>query len=414
MARKTTPLTNTQVKQIKPTDKLCKLSDGDGLQLWVKPNGSKLWILDYTHPVSRKRSSISFGAYPSLSIADARKKRAEAKELIVNGVDPKEHRDDKEREQQLTASHTLKSVTADWFAIKQTKIAETTSISLWRNFENHVFPKIGHRPIDKLLAPEVISVLKPLAAKGSLETTSKVIGHINEVMRYAVNTGLLHHNSLAGIRSAFETPKVTHLPSLKPEELPELMTAINYASIKLTTRCLIEWQLHTMVRPSEAAQAKWCELDFENSLWVIPAERMKMKIEHIVPLSPQTLAILEIIKPLSYHREFIFPSDRHPTKPSNSQTANKALERMGFKGRLVAHGMRSIASTTLNEQGFDGDIIESALAHQEQNEVRRAYNRAHYLERRKSLMYWWSDHIAQASSGNMSLSADVINLRLRG
>jgi len=192
MARKTIPLTNTQVKQIKPTDKLCKLSDGDGLQLWVKPNGSKLWILDYTHPVSRKRSSISFGAYPSLSIADARKKRAEAKELIVNGVDPKEHREDKKHEQQLTASHTLKSVTADWFAIKQTKIAETTSISLWRNFENHVFPKIGHRPIDKLLAPEVISVLKPLAAKGSLETTSKVIGHINEVMRYAVNTGLRH------------------------------------------------------------------------------------------------------------------------------------------------------------------------------------------------------------------------------
>jgi len=166
MSRKTTPLTNTQVKQIKPTDKLRKLSDGDGLQLWVKPNGSKLWMLDYIHLVSRKRSSISFGAYPSLSIADARKKRSEAKELIVNGFDPKEHREDKKREQQLTASHTLKSVATDWFTIRKTKIAKTTSISLWRNFENHVFPKIGHRPIDKLLAPEVISVLKPLAAKG--------------------------------------------------------------------------------------------------------------------------------------------------------------------------------------------------------------------------------------------------------
>jgi integrase len=408
MARKTTPLTNTQVKQAKPSDKLCKLSDGDGLQLWVKPNGSKLWMLDYTHPITKKRSSMAFGPYPALSLADARKRRAEARELIVNGVDPKEHKDDKHRELQLTESYTLKSVTTDWFAIKKTQIAETTARSVWRNFKNHVFPKLGHRPIDKLLAPEVIGVLKPLAAKGTLETTSKIIGNINEVMRFAVNTGLLHHNSLAGIRIAFETPKVTHMPTLKPEELPELMKTINYASIKLTTRCLIEWQLHTMVRPREAAETKWEEIDFENSLWVIPAERMKMKVEHIVPLSPQALSILEIIKPISAHREYVFPSDRHPLKPSNPETANKALQRMGFKGRLVAHGMRAIASTTLNEQGFDGNIIESALAHQEQNEVRRAYNRAQYLERRKSLMHWWSEHIENATFGR---KASVVNIK---
>ncbi|WP_299079229.1 integrase domain-containing protein [uncultured Paraglaciecola sp.] len=412
MARKTAPLTNTQVKQAKPSEKQRKLSDGEGLQLWVKPNGSKLWMLDYTHPVTGKRSSIAFGPYPALSLAEARKKRSEAKELIVSGLDPKEHKDDLLRQSQLAASHTLKSVATDWFAIKQSKIAETTSRSLWRNFENHVFPKLGHRPIDKLLAPEVISVLKPLAAKGSLETTSKVIGHINEVMRYAVNTGLLHHNSLAGIRSAFDTPKVTHMPTLKPEELPELMKAINYASIKLVTRCLIEWQLHTMVRPREAAEAKWSEIDFENGWWVIPAERMKMKVEHTVPLTPQVLAILEIVKPVSGHREYIFPSDRQPTKPSNPETANKALQRMGFKGRLVAHGMRAIASTTLNEQGFDGDIIESALAHQEQNEVRRAYNRTQYLERRKSLMCWWSEHIENAMTGKSPKATNVKHLRI--
>lgn len=411
MARKATPLTNTQVKQTKPSDKLCKLSDGDGLQLWVKPSGSKLWMLDYTHPITKKRSSMAFGPYPALTLADARKRRAEARELIVNGVDPKEHKDDKHRERQLAESYTLKSVATDWFAIKKTQVAETTARSVWRNFENHVFPKLGHRPIDKLLAPEVISVLRPLAAKGTLETTSKIIGSINEVMRFAVNTGLLHHNSLAGIRSAFETPKVTHMPTLKPEELPELMKTINYASIKLTTRCLIEWQLHTMVRPREAAEAKWSEIDFENSLWVIPAERMKMKVEHIVPLSPQALSILEIIEPVSGHREYIFPSDRHPTKPSNPETANKALQRMGFKGRLVAHGMRAIASTTLNEQGFDGDIIESALAHQEQNEVRRAYNRAQYLERRKSLMHWWSEHIENAATGNKATVTNISQLK---
>lgn len=250
----------------------------------------------------------------------------------------------------------------------------------------------------------MISVLKPLAAKGTLETTSKIIGHINEVMRHAVNTGLLHHNSLSGIRSAFETAKVTHMPTLKPDELPELMKALNYASIKLTTRCLIEWQLHTMVRPSEAAGAKWEEIDTENNMWIIPAERMKMKIQHAVPLTNQTLAILEMMRPLSEHKPHIFPSDRKHIEQSNPQTANKALQRMGFKGRLVAHGMRSIASTILNEQGFDGDVIESALAHLEKNEVRRAYNRAEYLERRRTLMCWWSEHIENASTGNISIA----------
>lgn len=166
-----------------------------------------------------------------------------------------------------------------------------------------------------------------------------------------------------------------------------------------------------MVRPREAAEAKWSEIDFENELWVIPAERMKMKIEHIVPLTRQTLSILEIIKPVSAHREYLFPSDRHPTKPSNPETANKALQRMGFKGRLVAHGMRSIASTTLNEHGFDGDIIESALSHQEQNEVRKAYNRTQYIERRKALMYWWSEHIEQATRGDIRMLGSVRGLR---
>lgn len=407
MARTTTPLTNTQVKQSKPTDKRQKLSDGGGLQLWISTNGSKSWMLDYIHPVTKKRSSISFGIYPAVSLAEARTKRGEAKALIAKGIDPKEAREDNSRQQDLANSHTLKSVASDWFDVKKTTIAETTSKSLWRNFDKHLFPKLGHRPIDKLLAPEVIEVLKPLANRGTLETTSKIIGHLNEVMTYAVNTGRLHHNPLAGIRSAFETPKAINMPTLRPEELPELMEKLSYASIKITTRCLIEWQLHTMVRPNEAAGTKWEEIDFENGLWNVSAERMKMKKTHSVPLTPQTIEILERMKSISGHREYVFPSDRYPNKPSNSQTANMALKRMGFAGRLVAHGMRALASTTLNEQGFDGDVIEAALAHQEQNEVRRAYNRAEYIERRKVIMSWWSEHIENATTGNPMAEAKL-------
>ncbi len=396
MPRITKPLTNTEVKNAKPKDKEYVLSDGDGLILRVKPKGSKLWLFNYYHPVTKKRKNLSLGQYPTLSLADARKCRAQSKEMLTQGQDPKESRDDKLVQEALAASHTLRNVTLDWFEIKKTKIAESTATSIWRTFENHLFPTLGHRAIDKLLAPEVIAAIKPLAARGTLETTSKLIGYLNGVMTYAVNTGLTHHNPLAGIRAAFEPPKATNMLTIKPEELPEFMKAISFASIKLTTRCLIEWQLHTMVRPYEASGTLWAEIDLEERTWTIPPERMKKKRQHVIPLTDQAIAILERMKPLSAHREHVFPSDRKPSEPCNSQTANRAIKRMGFKNRLVSHGMRSIASTALNEQGFDADVIESALAHVDNNEVRRAYNRAEYFARRKIMMCWWSDFIQAA------------------
>ncbi len=404
MAKKVNPLTNTQVKQAKPKDKIYKLSDGDGLQLRIMPNGSKQWLLDYFKPFTKKRTSLSLGAYPEVSILEARKKRVASRELLAKDIDPKEYKDDQHREQLLLASHTLKSVAEDWFAIKRTTIADVTAKSLWRKFENHVFPKLGHRPIDKILAPEAIEALKPLAAKGNLETTGKIIGHLNNIMTHALNTGILQHNPLSGIRSAFSAPKVTNMPTIKPNELGKLMKDISYASIKLVTRCLIEWQLHTMTRPSESAKAEWSEIDLENKLWVIPAERMKMRLEHKVPLTEQVIEILERLKPVTGHRKHLFPSHIDHKKHCNVETANKALIRMGYKNRLVAHGLRALASTTLNEKAFNPDVIEAALSHVEKNEVRRAYNRAEYLESRRELMCWWSEHIAQAASGKLPVS----------
>lgn len=368
----------------------------------MKTNGTKSWLFNYYHPITKKRKNLSLGQYPALTLAEARKLRSSSKELLTNNTDPKEHRDDLLSDEKLKMSFTLECIALDWFEIKKTKIAKTTSTSLWRTFENHLFPSIGHRPIDKILAPEVIKTLKPLAARGSLETLHKVIGHLNEVMKHAVNTGRIHHNPLAAISAAFSTPKVTHMATIKPEELPELMKAISYSNITLVTRCLLEFQLHTMVRSSEAANASWDEIDLENMLWEIPAERMKMKVKHTVPLTQQVLELLERVKPLTGERKYIFPADRHLNQPSGSERAKKVLQSIGFKGRLVAHGMRSLASTTLNEKGFDGDVIEAALAHQEENEVRRAYNRSQYLERRQKLMYWWSEHIELAQLGKFN------------
>lgn len=215
-------------------------------------------------------------------------------------------------------------------------------------------------------------------------------------MIYAVNTGLIDANPASGVGMAFEKPKKQNMPTLRPEELPKLMRSLIMSNLSVPTRCLIEWQLLTLVRPSEASGARWVEVDFDKNLWTIPAERMKAKREHIVPLSPQALEILEVMKPISAHREHVFPSRNDPKQPMNSQTANAALKRIGYGGKLVAHGLRAIASTAMNEAGLNSDVIEAALAHIEKNEVRRAYNRSTYLEKRKELMSWWGNFIVNS------------------
>lgn len=406
MATKTKPLTNTEVKQTKPKEKLYKLYDGDGLQLRVMPNGSKTWLFDYKRPHTKSRTNLSLGAYPEISLAEARKKRTEARELLAQDIDPQEHRDDKARARELAHSNTLEHIAADWLEVKKGNITAGHATDTKRSLERHIFPTLGKMPIHKITAIKAIETIKPVAAKGSLETVKRLCQRLNEIMIHAVNAGIIETNPLAGIGKAFKNPTKQHLPTLKPEELPSLLHTLSMASIKLTTRSLIEWQLHTMVRPSEAAGARWDEIDFNECLWNIPAERMKKKKAHVVPLTSQCLALLELMQPISGRSEFVFPSDRDPKKHANPQTANTALKRMGFDKQLVAHGMRALASTILNEEGFDPDVIEAALAHTGKNEVRNAYNRASYIERRKPVMKWWSEHIERAATGNVSLTGN--------
>ena len=404
MARRTKSLTNTEVDKAKPKDKVYKLADGEGLQLRVKPNGSKAWLFDYFKPVTKARTSISLRAYPEVSLKSARERKVAARELLAQDIDPKEHRDSTKQEAVVAHTNTLNNIALEWLKIKQTKVTEDYASDILRSLELHIFPHIGNKPIDQITAPMTIKVLKPVSAKGSLETVRRLCQRLNEIMIFANNTGLIHANPLSGISHAFEAPKKQHLPTIKPDEIKRLMYKLSTASIKLTTRCLIEWQINTMVRPSEAAGAKWTEVDKEKRLWTIPAERMKARKEHIVPLTDQTMALLNVMRPISEHREHTFPADRNPKTHCNSETANMALKRMGFAGQLVSHGLRSLASTTLNEEGFDPDIIESALAHVDNNEVRRAYNRAEYTERRRELMKWWSEHIKKAATMSVSLA----------
>jgi integrase len=229
--------------------------------------------------------------------------------------------------------------------------------------------------------------LEPIKARGALEKVCRLVQRINEIMIYAVNIGPIDANPASGVGMAFEKPKRQNMPTLRPEELPKLMRSLVRFNLSVPTRCLIEWQLLTLVRPSGASGTQWEEIDLETKLWTIPAERMKAKREHIVPLSPQAVEILEIMKPVSAHRKHVFPSRNDPKQAMNSQTANAALKRIGYGGKLVAHGFRSIASTAMNEAGFNVDVIEAALAHSDKNEIRRAYNRSTYLEHRKKLWF---------------------------
>lgn len=401
MPRAITPLTDKQVKNSKPSDKDYVLFDGNGLQLRIRINGSKLWNYNFIHPITKKRVNMGLGTYPEISLATARIMTAEARELVARGLDPKAQRDSERLKLRRLTEQTLQKIAQEWFECKKEQVTSNYAEDIWGSLEKHIFPKLGKTPISQITAPQVIDFLRPIEARGNLETVKRLTQRLNEVMVFAMNGGLINSNPLANIKANFKKPQKKNMATLKPEELPELVATIANASIKRTTRCVIEWQLHTITRPAEAAGTRWEEINIEEKVWTIPAERMKKRRSHRIPLSNQALAILEIMRPISGKREHVFPSDKNPKSHCNSQTANMALRRMGFVDRLVSHGLRSIASTTLNEQGFDSEIIEAALAHSDENQVRGAYNRADYLERRRPMMNWWSNHIEESAKGSL-------------
>lgn len=393
MARTTRPLTNTEVLRAKALEKDLTLHDGDGLFLIVKTSGKKLWRFRYQRPATKQRTMMGLGAFPALSLADARGLRSDYLALLANGIDPQIQAEVAEEQQQIALDSIFSTVAANWFQIKSKSVTPDYAKDIWRSLEKDVFPAIGETPVQQIKARTLVEALEPIKARGALETVRRLVQRINEIMIYAVNTGLIDANPASGVGMAFEKPKKQNMPTLRPEELPKLMRSLVMSNLSVSTRCLIEWQLLTLVRPSEASGARWAEIDVDSKLWTIPAERMKAKREHIVPLSPQALEILEVMKSISSHREHLFPSRNDPRQAMNSQTANAALKRIGYGGKLVAHGLRSIASTALNEAGFNSDIIEAALAHIDKNEVRRAYNRSIYLEQRKELMSWWGTKV---------------------
>ena len=417
MPKTVKPLSATQVRQAKPKPKAnpkeYNLAGGKGLYLRVKPNRTKLWLFNYQKPYTKQRSNISIGIYPDVSLAEAEAARNDFRTLLAQDIDPREHRLEEEQKEADAHTNTLNSVAAEWLKVKEDDLSEIYLLKISNGLNKYILPNLGKIPVHKITPQKAIQVIKPVAVAGKMETVKKLCRWLNEIMVFAANTGFIQTNPLSGIRKGFKDKTSENFQTLNPNELPEFMETLNKASIKLTTKLLIEWQLINMVRPAEAAGTRWEEIDFDKRLWVIPHWRMKGRknprkkkthIPHSVPLSDQAIAILETMKPISGNRkgaEYVFPSDIDPRRPRNAQSANMAIKRMGFKGRLHSHGLRHLASTTLNEKEFNSVVVEAALAHLDASSIKGTYDHAEYLEQRRVMMQWWSDHIEEATTGTV-------------
>ena len=396
MPKVATKLTDTEIKKAKPTEKEFTLWDGDGLFLRIKPSGKKIWHLGYTVPLTKKRAKMSLGFYPYLTLAQARALLDEYLSLLAQGIDPQSHNEQKAQALKDATEHTFQTVAKKWLdeKIKTSGISQDHAKDIWRSLERNIFPTLGDVPIKEIRPKMLKQHLDPIEQRGVLETLRRIISRLNEIFRYAATEELIEFNPADNLIQRFSKPKKQNMPALPPDELPRFMTALSNASIRLETRLLIEWQLLTWVRPGEAVRARWTDIDEESKYWNIPSDFMKMKRPHKVPLSKEAIRILESMKPISGHREWVFPSIKNPLTHMHEQTANAALIRMGLGGELVAHGMRSIARTAAEEAGkFRTEVLEAALAHSKKDEIIAAYNRTEYLVERVELMQWWSDYL---------------------
>ncbi|PWK10446.1 integrase arm-type DNA-binding domain-containing protein [Pantoea ananatis] len=399
MPKVVTKLNDTQIKSTKPGEKEVNLFDGDGLFLRISPTtkgGKKNWYFRYAVPVTKKRTKMSLGTYPHLTLAQARSLRDQYLALLAQQIDPQTHKTDKANALKAATEHTLQVVARKWLEEKKrtSGISEDHAADIWRSLERNVFPGLGNVPIKEIRPKLLKQQLDPIEQRGVLETLRRIISRLNEIFRWAATEELIEFNPADNLAQRFRKPKKQNMPALPPSELPRFLATLNNASVRMETRLLIEWQLLTWVRPGEAVRARWADIDTANGIWTIPADFMKMRKIHKVPLSREALRILEAMKPVSWHREWIFPSIKAPLSHMHEQTANAAIIRMGFGGELVAHGMRSIARTAAEESGkFRVEVLEAALAHSKKDEIVAAYNRAEYLAERVTLMQWWGDYV---------------------
>lgn len=408
MPKRITPLNDTKIRTTKSAEKPQKLFDGGGLFLLVTPSGGKLWRLKYRFGGTEKL--LSFGAYPQISLAKARQKRDQASAMIANGIDPGDSKK-AQKAANTEETETFEVVAREWHNKFSPGWAKSHSTKIIRRLELYVFPWLGKRLIKFITAPDLLSVLRRIEAKGILETAHRTHQNCGQVFRYAVATGRAERDPSADLRGAIPPANGKHMATITdPKEIAGLLRSIVDYKGSVVTRCALKLAPLVFVRPGELRHAEWDEIDFETAEWRIPAEKMKSGTQHIVPLSKQAMEILREIKPLTGDGKYVFPSPRTDKRPMSDNAVLSALRRMGYaKDEMSGHGFRSMASTLLNEQGWNRDAIERQLAHADRNKIRATYNYAEFMPERKKMMQAWADYLDAIKAG-----AKIIPIRAAG
>lgn len=384
-------LKDVTVKQAKPKEKPYKLGDAGGLYLLVNPNGSKYWRLKYR--VAGKEKLLAIGVYPEITLAEARDHRDQARKLLRQGEDPSKVKKRAKAQKRIQVENTFEVIAREWHAQKLESWSPDHAHRVLKTMEKDIFPDLGGRPIAEIEPSEILEVLRKVERRDALDVAGRVLQYCKVIYQYAIQTERAKVNPAAELTGTLKTRKVTHRPALPRAELPEFLVKLDNYDGEPETRSALNLLILTFLRPGELRGARWEEFELDNQLWRVPAKRMKMSEEHLVPLSRQATAILNKLEPLTGRREMLFPNRNRPSQPMSENTMTYALYRMGYKSRATAHGFRATASTILNEEGFEADVIERQLAHVERNKVRAAYHRAEYLDKRRKMMQWWADFI---------------------
>lgn len=397
------PLTDLQVRKLRATPKASKVSDGGGLYLMVTPQGSKLWRMAYRF--AGKQKTLAIGPYPTVSLERAREVRSAAKRLLGEGVDPSEAKKAEKRQRKLAAENTFQAIADEYIEkLRREGRAPATLVKVeW--LLGLADPFLGHRPISSISSAEVLDVLRRVENRGRFETARRLRSTIGSVFRYAIATARAENDPTVALRGALIAPKVTHRPAITERKaLGGLLRAIDGFDGQPTTRAALQLMSLLFPRPGELRAAEWREFDLDGAVWLIPAERAKMRREHRVPLAPQAIALLRGLQVLTGEGRLLFPSVRSVRRSMSDNTLNAALRRMGYtKEEVTAHGFRATASTLLNESGlWAPDVIERQLAHVDADEVRRAYARADYWDDRVRMMAWWADFLDKLKAANIA------------
>ena len=405
------PLNDRQIKAAKPSDtgKKAKLFDRGGLYLEVTPAGGKVFRLKYRF--AGKEKTLTIGKYPAFSLVEARQAAENARRLLVSGQDPSEAKQQEKRERQAAALNTFEAIARRWHSDNLIRWKENHAARVLRYFETDVFPVIGEMPIQEIRVSDIKTVLDGVMTRGVNNTAEKIREWTGAIFDYAVMLEVVETNPAYSLRKYIPAKQTDHRPALPREELTEFFRRLILAEIEPQNRIALILNMLTFLRSTELRGGQWNEIDFDAAMWTVPAQRMKHektapKPPHAVPLADWTLELLAELKEITGNTPFLFPSRTKTDGFISDATISRIIERMGYKGRVTPHGFRSLASSVLNEQGFNPDAIERQLAHIENNKIRAAYNRADYLTERKEFMQWYSDFLRERYNQALQLIQD--------